>query len=275
MSDEQDKLRLTLEPPRLFGRKKKDAAPAPAAEPAVEAAPAPAEPAVEGVEAVRASDEPMTESPAAESPAVESPVEPEPAAVVEPAEPAAVVDAEPTAVLTVAPPEARAEVVAAAEPTPAPPAPSWRTRLQGFARETLSPPPERAEDEEPLLGVYRAAALTGVVVGAALVLLTWLSLRGCEAVRGTASCGGGPGFLLLLATFVVCVYLGSALLRTFQVPDPGSSSLLAVGLVAVVSLLFLVDVMDHWSMILVVPALSVGAFLASAWVTRTFVDPAA
>ena len=31
-------------------------------------------------------------------------------------------------------------------------------------------------------------------------------------MRGTSSCGGGPGFLLLIATFVVCVLLGSALL---------------------------------------------------------------
>ncbi|WP_141015235.1 hypothetical protein [Nocardioides sambongensis] len=107
-----------------------------------------------------------------------------------------------------------------------------------------------------------------------MVSLTWLALRGCEAVRGTASCGGGPGLLLLIATFAVCVYLGSALLRTFVLPDPGSSSFLAVGLVAIIALLFLVDVLDHWSMIIVIPALSVLAFLTSAWVTKTFVDPA-
>ena len=106
-----------------------------------------------------------------------------------------------------------------------------------------------------------------------MVVLTWLSLRGCEAVRGTASCGGGPGFLLLIATFVVCILLGGALLKVFQIPDPGSSSFLGVGLVAVVSLLFLIDVLDHWSMLIVIPVISVGAFLASVWVTKTFVEP--
>ena len=129
-------------------------------------------------------------------------------------------------------------------------------------------------DGGPLLTVYRAAALTGLVVGAAMVVLTWLSLRGCEAVRGTSSCGGGPGFLLLVATFALCVVLGAQLLKAFSIPDPGSSSFLAVGLVAVVALLFLIDLLDHWSTLIIVPVLSIGAYLASVWVTTTFVDPA-
>lgn len=128
-------------------------------------------------------------------------------------------------------------------------------------------------DERPLLPLYPAAAVTGGVIGGAMVLLTWLSLRGCEAVRGTSSCGGGPGFLLLVATFVVCVLLSSALLRIFAVPDPASTSFLAVGLVAVIALLFLIDALDHRSMLIVIPLLAVGAFLASAWVTKTFVEP--
>ena len=128
-------------------------------------------------------------------------------------------------------------------------------------------------DEPPLLPLYPATAVTGVVVGGALILLIWLSLRGCEAVRGTSSCSGGPGFLLLVATFVLCVLLGSALLKVFSIGDPGSTSFLGVGLVAVVSLLFLIDVLDHWSMLIVIPIISVGAYLASVWVTKTFVEP--
>ncbi len=128
-------------------------------------------------------------------------------------------------------------------------------------------------DEPPLLPTYPAAAVTGAVVGAAMIVLIMLSLRGCEAVRGTATCSGGPGFVLLVATFVACVLLGSALLKVFSIPDPGSSSFLGVGLVAVVSLLFLIDVLDHWSMLIVIPIISVGAFLASVWVTKTFVEP--
>ncbi|GAB3854505.1 hypothetical protein GCM10028801_08740 [Nocardioides maradonensis] len=144
----------------------------------------------------------------------------------------------------------------------------------GRVAAVLKKPVEQADaDAVPLLPPYRAAAVTGLVVGGAMVLLTWLSLRGCEAVRGTSSCGGGPGFVLLLITFVLCVYLGSALLKAFVIPDPGSSSFLAVGLVAVVSLLFLIKVITSWPMIVVIPILSVVAYLASVWVTETFVDP--
>ncbi|HWU21751.1 MAG TPA: hypothetical protein VN088_09500, partial [Nocardioides sp.] len=157
----------------------------------------------------------------------------------------------------------------AKEPTPA----GRALGVLGSIAGALKKPVENPDaDAVPLLTPYRAAAVTGLVVGGAMVLLTWLSLRGCEALRGTSSCGGGPGFVLLLITFVLCVYLGSALLKAFVIPDPGSSSFLAVGLVAVVSLLFLINMITSWSMIIVIPLLSVAAYLASVWVTETFVD---
>jgi hypothetical protein len=199
MSDEQDRLKISLEPPKVFGRKKRSDATGTTKT----TSPAP-------------GSRPSTDDPA-------PPAEKETAEVVE------------------------------AEPTVEKPA---------------------AQAEEPrLLPLYPAAALTGLVTGAAMVVLIWLSLRGCEAVRGTSSCTGGPGFLLLVATFVLCVLLGSTLLKTFSVPDPGSSSFLAIGLVSVASLLFLIDVLDHWSMLIVIPILGASAFLASIWVTTTFVEP--
>jgi hypothetical protein len=129
------------------------------------------------------------------------------------------------------------------------------------------------ETAEPLLSPYRAATLTGLVVGAVMVLLTWLSLRGCEAVRGTSSCGGGPGFLLLILIFALSVYLGSALLKAFVISDPGSTSFLAVGLVAVVALLVLIRWFDHWIMIIVIPLVAIASYLGSVWITKTFVEP--
>jgi hypothetical protein len=77
-----------------------------------------------------------------------------------------------------------------------------------------------------------------------------------------------------VATFVICVLLGSALLKALDVPDPGSSSFLAVGLVAVVALLFLIDFLESWTMLIVIPIISIGGYLASVWVTKTFVEPA-
>jgi hypothetical protein len=240
-----------LEPPKLFGRKKKSDA-----------------------MGTKKRTSPAPEEPAA----VEREPEPEPEPAPEP---------EPVAEVT-PDPEPEPEPVAVPEPEPDPehrPVPqkaaSARPRA-GLAPEIEPEPLSRIEEEDaeiaaraaapPLLPLYPAAALTGAVVGGAMVLLIWLSLRGCEAVRGTSSCTGGPGFLLLVATFVLCVLLGSALLRVFSITDPGSSSFLAVGLVAVMALLFLIDVLDHWSMLIVIPILGVAGFLTSVWVTKTFVE---
>lgn len=349
MSDEQDKLKLSLEPPKLFGRKKKpaEASPAPkdaSERPEPEAAPVSAE-VPEAAELPEVAEAGSDSEPAADAQATPE-VEPDTESDEEASADEASADAEPTVVLpdvdtapasqpdpesesvsesvpepvaartSAAAPKAGYGVVPPAEPTTdtsidTSPDTSADTSADDSAGGTAEQPSERrasvrataaaaaaraskaalaaraamaspdadelpdADDAEaPLLSVYRAAALTGLVVGAALVTLTWLALRGCEAVRGQTSCGGGPGFLLLLATFAVCVYLGMALLRAFQIPDPGSSSFLAVGLVAVVALLFLIDALDHWSMLIVIPVLTLGAFLASVWVTKTFVEPA-
>jgi hypothetical protein len=114
--------------------------------------------------------------------------------------------------------------------------------------------------------------VTGVLVGAVAVGLTWASLRGCEIVRGTSSCGD-PGYLLLLGIVVVIVLLGVFLLRMWGVPEPGSTSLLAVGLLAVLAMLFLVGVLFEWWMIFVVPACSALTFAAAHRVTTTYTEP--
>jgi hypothetical protein len=137
-------------------------------------------------------------------------------------------------------------------------------------RPTRKPRPRRGLTL-PALGGAPAAAVTGVLVGVITVGLTWASLRGCEAVRGTSSCGG-PGYLLLLGILIVTILLGAALLRAWGVPDPGSTSTLAVGLLAVLVMLFLVGVLFHWWMILVIPACSALTFVAAHWVARTFVE---
>jgi hypothetical protein len=258
MSDEQDKLKLSLEPPKLFGRKKKSDAMGPSER----TSPAPDTPEPEP-----AAEEPVVDPEPVAQATPEPEPEPEPAAIPEP--------------------EPKPAPQKAAEPAPIAKATSEPAEKPARPRAKLAPdiepePLSRLDEEDaeiaaqaaepPLLPLYPAAAVTGVVVGGAMVLLIWLSLRGCEAVRGTASCTGGPGFLLLVATFVLCVLLGSALLKVFSITDPGSSSFLAVGLVAVMALLFLIDALDHWSMLIVIPILGIGGFLASVWVTKTFVE---
>jgi hypothetical protein len=134
------------------------------------------------------------------------------------------------------------------------------------------PPPGPSTPREPWLHGLPAAVLTGLFVGALIVAATAGSLRLCSAVKGTSSCGGS-GFLLLVAILVVAVIVGAAMLRGAQVPEPASTSFLAVGLLSVVTLLFLVGSIFEWWMIIVIPLCSVATFLLSYWVTTSYIRP--
>ncbi len=123
------------------------------------------------------------------------------------------------------------------------------------------------------IGGIPAAIVTGLLVGVLTVGLTSASLRLCEVLQGTSSCGG-PGLFLLLAIMIAMIFLGAALLRAWGLPDPGSTSFLAVGLLAVVALLFLVDLLFNWWMIIVIPLVAMATFTLSHWVTATFIEPA-
>ena len=133
---------------------------------------------------------------------------------------------------------------------------------------------QRREFELPSIGGLAASMVTGLLVGLLTVGATWASLRLCEVVQGTPSCGN-PGFFLLLAIVVAMVLIGRTLLRAFGVPDPGSTSFLAMGVVAVVALLFLVDLLFLWWMVLVIPAVSLVAYALAHWVTTSFTEPVA
>jgi hypothetical protein len=156
-----------------------------------------------------------------------------------------------------------------------------RPALVKEGRSPVSKPPEPEPPAEPveaprpprspLLSPLPAAILTGAVVGLVTVGLVWLTLRGCSSLRGTSSCGG-LGVVVLLAIFVVVVLAGRALLGILGVPDAGSTSFLALAVVAVVALLFVKDLETTTSaaVLAVVTAL---AFGVSQWVTSTFTEP--
>ena len=135
------------------------------------------------------------------------------------------------------------------------------------------PKPPKPPREGPIVPGRVAAAIAGLLVGAVIVGLTTASFELCSRIQGTNSCGG-PGIFLLLAILVLAVVLGTVVLRLCEVPEPGSTSFLAVGLTSVVALLFLIDQLFEWWMIIVIPLVSVAAFLLSHWVTTTFVEPA-
>ena len=56
-------------------------------------------------------------------------------------------------------------------------------------------------------------------------------------------------------------------------PEPGSTSFLAVGLLSVVALLFLVGSLFQWWMVIVIPLVSMATFLLSHWVTSDLRRP--
>lgn len=116
-----------------------------------------------------------------------------------------------------------------------------------------------------------AAAGAGLACGLVGIVLTIGALRGCEAVRGVGSCGG-IGVFALLAILVVEVLIGATLLRACRVRDAVSTSLLGVGVAAVVIVLFLLGSLGDWWMVVVVPLVTAAGYLFSWWVTSRFVD---
>lgn len=91
--------------------------------------------------------------------------------------------------------------------------------------------------------------------------------------RGRDNSCGGPGLLLLLVILAGLVLLGSSMLALFEVTDPRGTSFLAVGLLAVVVMLFLLGVMfrRRWwsSCLLTVGARSGIIFIGLTDVRRT------
>lgn len=140
------------------------------------------------------------------------------------------------------------------------------------------PEPAEADDREPRrrrelpLSGLPAAAVTGVVIGGLAVLLSWLATTSCEAVRGTSSCGGGPGLLILVAVLVLLAWAGAWLLGRFGVPEAGSTSLLAVGIMAVLVMVFLLGSTDEWWMVVAIPVVTVISYGISWWVTTSVMD---
>jgi len=141
--------------------------------------------------------------------------------------------------------------------------------------EPVAAAPRRVKERRPIrvpsMSTAAASVFVGALVGALGVLLTYLGLQGCEAVRGTDSCGG-PGLLILVAIVVVMVVAGGAVLRALRVPDAGNLSFLGVGILSVVVLMFLIDQLFEPWIIVAIPLLSAAAFALAHWVTTRYVE---
>ena len=245
MAEDQEPSGPSLEPPTLFWRKKKTkpAGPPPPRDPPVDASPNTILDHPGSGETTQPLAPPVPPTPAAP---------PAPLIVEEaPAQPAA---------------SSHTERSSAESPD---------SQSVGLDAPPRAPAPDRVPKERigPPLPGRVAAALVGLLMGGLIVGLTTASFELCSEVRGTNSCGG-QGFLLLVAILTLAVVVGSLLLRLCEVPEPGSTSFLAVGLTSVIALLFLVDELFEWWMAIAIPLVSVATYLLSHWVTATFVDPA-
>lgn len=243
MADEDPGKTPSLEPPSFgFGRKRRRKHEPVADEPVADDSPT----------TILDADDTPPASPAAAFPETVPPPEPPPPLFADEVETA---------------PVPRAADETAVDPTPVEMAPDEAGDAPAGARVRAPRPPQT------LVGGLLAAVLTGAVAGLLIVALTSSSFRLCESVKGTSSCGG-PGIFLLIAIMALAVLLGTAMLRMFRLRDPGSTSFLAVGLLCVLTLLFLVDVAFDWWMIIAIPVISMVTFALSHWVTVALIDPA-
>lgn len=304
--DGDDRTEANLEMPSFFGRRRKqrEVEPTPPAEPPAAPAPPPseAETPVEPTEpaptqplrvSARARRVPPVPPPPAAtrtSPPEPAPVAPErPTPAAASAAPSAAPTAEPPAAPAV--PAARAAGTPTTEPHPGPEM-SWAQETTVL---TAPRPPadDKATDPDgsegdgprrsrrprlpaggvrlPALPIRLAAALTGVLVALLGVGLAWLSLQGCALVRGVSSCGG-IGLLALAVIVVAEIVVGAALLRAFRSATPLSTSILGVGLVAVVGLLLPYGSLSSPWMTLVLPLVTAPAFVAAQATADARVD---
>jgi hypothetical protein len=109
-----------------------------------------------------------------------------------------------------------------------------------------------------------AAAAVGLLVAVLARVLVLAGERVCDVVRGTASCGGTGGFMLLVIAGVM-IWLGTRLLRMLGVPHPGVTSLLGVALLAIALLTVLLDHVFSLWMWVVLPLLAAVLYAFAAW----------
>jgi hypothetical protein len=226
--------------------------------------PPPAEPAVAETEVTDpVNGEPVDAEPVNGEPVAAEPVDIEP------------VDADPAAAAA-QPTAPAADDLAAARPgMTAPPAteataPTAPAVAGADVPRTSGNP--RRERSGPALPALTAVVLTGLLVGVVGAGATAGGLQGCEAARGTASCGD-PGFFVLVAIVIVMMLLGAVLLKALQVTEAKGVSFLGVGLLCVIVLVGPVDALFSPWMFVVVPALTALTFAVGRWVTTRFVDP--
>ena len=115
----------------------------------------------------------------------------------------------------------------------------------------------------PHLSPVRGSTITGLVVGVFTVAVGWGFYEIFSATLGTRA-GGGWGFLAFVFLSFVAFVIGELLLAGFGVPHARVVSILSVLLVLLFVLVFFLDLAAGIWAWLLVPALTVLAFVTSS-----------
>lgn len=132
-------------------------------------------------------------------------------------------------------------------------------------------PRRRAPRTTPVLPAPVAAVLTGLAVGLLGTALTYVSLRGCEMLKGTESCGA-PGLGVLVVIIIAMMLGGAVVLKLLGIPDSRGTSFLAVGLMCVVVLVTLMENLFSVWMFVAIPLICAVSYVVAHWVTTRFVE---
>jgi hypothetical protein len=204
--------------------------------------------------------EPESTTEAADAPADEAPTE----VIEQVAEPAAEPVAEPVAELVAEalPPVAEPAAVEPAREAPAPAQPGEEPTPIAPAKK-----PKERKPRKPRTRWLGAGGI-GLLAGFAIVGLIGLTLQACDSATGTTSCGG-PGLFVLLAILALITVGATRLLRMWGFSDAGTVAFLGIALTGIVVLVFLTTHLQSLGMVLVIPMITMFAFLISDWVSAT------
>jgi hypothetical protein len=111
---------------------------------------------------------------------------------------------------------------------------SWKPRRAKTARGPL------------VIPGHIGAPIAGLLTGVALLGFMSLGFRGCETLTGTESCGKGPGLIALIVVFAAAVLFGKLLLTLMKLPEPGMTSFLAVGITSLIAVLMAASFAGSW-----------------------------
>lgn len=116
----------------------------------------------------------------------------------------------------------------------------------------------------PTVEPVKASLITGLICGLVVTGLGAGFLAFFEYVRGVSTGGGLWGGLSVTALGLLCLFMGSWLLRSFGVASPMGTSLLAVMLVFGLLVTFFLGISaTDWALVLV-PALTTVCYFAAA-----------